>query len=241
MIRRPAREADSASASASTALCPARPIGVTSTNRSTPPKTGTRTVRPSPEMPPATTSSSGSIMPQPPWGPSATPRVTEPTTEPVTEPMPRSSWSRKPTSVASGSTSGGREVGEEFLVNSLVTGDQIDPDVAIDDAGNFVVVWSGDGETVNDGSGVFAQRFDADANPLGGQFPRQRLHGKPPGRAGRGDERQQRQLRGHLDQLRPGREPRRRLRPTVQRHRLGPNRATSASTPRPRAPSAVPT
>ena len=64
----------------------------------------------------------------------------------------------------------GREVGDEFLVNSLITGDQIEPDVAIDDLGNFVVVWSGNGGTVNDVSGVFAQRFDADAKAVGGQF-----------------------------------------------------------------------
>ena len=64
----------------------------------------------------------------------------------------------------------GREVGDEFLVNSLLTGEQIEPDVAIDDLGNFVVVWSGNGGTVNDVSGVFAQLFDADAKPIGGQF-----------------------------------------------------------------------
>lgn len=64
----------------------------------------------------------------------------------------------------------GREVGDEFVINSLVTGDQIEPDVAIDDAGNFVVVWSGAGETDDTGSGVFGQRFDADGNKLGGQF-----------------------------------------------------------------------
>ncbi|MCG2682221.1 MAG: S1 family peptidase, partial [Planctomycetales bacterium] len=48
--------------------------------------------------------------------------------------------------------------GLEFTVNSFTTGSQIDPDVAMDRYGNFVVVWSGQG--ADDQSGVFARVYD---------------------------------------------------------------------------------
>jgi hypothetical protein len=64
----------------------------------------------------------------------------------------------------------GRLVDNEFLVNNLTTNDQIEPDVAIDNDGNFVVVWSGDGDRLGDDSGVFAQLYDADGRTVGGQF-----------------------------------------------------------------------
>ncbi|MBN2021737.1 MAG: trypsin-like serine protease [Pirellulales bacterium] len=63
-----------------------------------------------------------------------------------------------------------REVGDPILVNSLTTGDQLDPAVAIDDAGNFVVIWSGDGTALGDATGIFGQRFDGDGIRQGGQF-----------------------------------------------------------------------
>ena len=71
----------------------------------------------------------------------------------------------------------GRAIGGLILVNSLwlgelSVGEQIEPDVAIDDKGNFVVVWSGDTEEIGDesGSGIFAQRFDDEGRAIGGQF-----------------------------------------------------------------------
>ena len=63
-----------------------------------------------------------------------------------------------------------REIGEEFVINAITTGAQLRPDVAIDDAGNFVVVWTSIDETVNNTVGIFAQRFDADGKAMGGQF-----------------------------------------------------------------------
>jgi hypothetical protein len=56
----------------------------------------------------------------------------------------------------------------EFRVNTHTTGYQADPSVAIDESGNFVVVWTSD----QDGSesGVFGQRFAADGAPLGPEF-----------------------------------------------------------------------
>lgn len=60
-------------------------------------------------------------------------------------------------------------VSNEILVNTFTEGTQTNPDVAIDDAGNFVVVWD---SWFQDGSdrGVYAQRFDADGNKVGTEF-----------------------------------------------------------------------
>lgn len=46
-------------------------------------------------------------------------------------------------------------------------GDQYRPDVAIDEAGRFVIVYSGERSDLGDGSGVFAQRFDQSGNAVG--------------------------------------------------------------------------
>ena len=56
----------------------------------------------------------------------------------------------------------------EFRVNTYTTGYQADPSVAMDDSGNFVVVWASD----QDGSesGVFGQRFTVGGAPLGPEF-----------------------------------------------------------------------
>jgi hypothetical protein len=56
----------------------------------------------------------------------------------------------------------------EFRVNTYTTSHQRYPSVAVDGAGNFVVVWAG----AQDGSGfgVFAQRYDAAGVPLGAEF-----------------------------------------------------------------------
>ena len=61
----------------------------------------------------------------------------------------------------------GAKVGAEFQVNSYTTDDQSDPSVAMDGAGNFVVVW-----TPTDGSsnGVFGQRFDGSGAKVGAEF-----------------------------------------------------------------------
>ncbi|MCR4412221.1 MAG: S1 family peptidase [Thermoguttaceae bacterium] len=70
----------------------------------------------------------------------------------------------------------GQRVGPQFLVSSFSTGSQIQPDVAMDRFGNFVVVWSGQGQVgqganaVIDDRGVWARVFNADGNPLGTQF-----------------------------------------------------------------------
>jgi hypothetical protein len=63
----------------------------------------------------------------------------------------------------------GRPLGAEFLVNSTTAGDQSGAAVAMDAAGNFVVVWNSDGQDGDD-FGVFAQRFSRTGAPLGGEF-----------------------------------------------------------------------
>ena len=83
----------------------------------------------------------------------------------------------------------GRALDTEFLVNSWVSDspfeimqtyfgqgqvepddNQLSPDVAIDNDGNFVVVWSGDGELLGDQTGIFGQKFDANGKKIGGNF-----------------------------------------------------------------------
>jgi hypothetical protein len=58
--------------------------------------------------------------------------------------------------------------GPEFRVNTYTTGSQDQPSVAVDDHGNFVVVWSSyqDG----DGRSVHAQAFSAVGKPVGTEY-----------------------------------------------------------------------
>jgi len=57
-------------------------------------------------------------------------------------------------------------LGPEFQVNTYTTYGQGRPAVAVDSAGNFVLVWASDGQ---DGSstGIFARKYSASATPLG--------------------------------------------------------------------------
>lgn len=61
----------------------------------------------------------------------------------------------------------GNPQGGEFRVNATTSGDQVDPAVAMDDAGNFVVTW-----TSSDGAntGIFAQRYNAAGIAQGSEF-----------------------------------------------------------------------
>jgi hypothetical protein len=65
--------------------------------------------------------------------------------------------------------SSGVPLGAEFRVNTYATNVFWSPDVASDSSGNFVIVWSSDGQ---DGSadGVFAQRYASSGTPLGPEF-----------------------------------------------------------------------
>ena len=73
-------------------------------------------------------------------------------------------------------TRAGRRVGPLFTVASYTLGNQIDPDVAMDRYGNFVVTWAGVGlvgsgtTAVTDTAGVWARVFNASGVPQGNQF-----------------------------------------------------------------------
>ncbi|MDH3213566.1 MAG: DUF4347 domain-containing protein, partial [Myxococcales bacterium] len=61
----------------------------------------------------------------------------------------------------------GAAQGAEFRVNSTATGNQEHAAVAMDDAGNFVVVWMSDH---GDGDDIYGQRYDASGAVLGSEF-----------------------------------------------------------------------
>lgn len=58
--------------------------------------------------------------------------------------------------------------GAEFTVNTTASGDQDNSAVAMDAAGNFVIVWEGNGP--GDSSGIFAQRFNATGAKVGSEI-----------------------------------------------------------------------
>ncbi|MEM6784599.1 MAG: T9SS type A sorting domain-containing protein, partial [Bacteroidota bacterium] len=60
--------------------------------------------------------------------------------------------------------------GAEFQVNTETSSDQDIPSVAVDADGDFVVVWESGGGQDGDGTGVYAQRYDADGVAQGSEF-----------------------------------------------------------------------
>jgi hypothetical protein len=60
----------------------------------------------------------------------------------------------------------------DFPVNTYTQSHQNDPAVAMDDDGDFVVTWVSVQERgyVVDQTGVYAQRFNANGEPVGGEF-----------------------------------------------------------------------
>jgi len=57
-------------------------------------------------------------------------------------------------------------MGAPFLVNTYQTGRQRDPAVAMNRAGEFVVVWRGENQPGDEDEGIFGRRFAPDATPL---------------------------------------------------------------------------
>lgn len=62
----------------------------------------------------------------------------------------------------------GSRNGDEFHINTTTTGNQTDPDVAMNDAGEFIVTWKGYAGTSV--FGVFAQMYDATGTPVGSEI-----------------------------------------------------------------------
>ncbi len=63
----------------------------------------------------------------------------------------------------------GAPLGDAFIINTTVAGNQSRPDVAMDEEGNFVVVWQSDDQD-GAGQGIFGQRFDAAGQRLETEF-----------------------------------------------------------------------
>ncbi len=68
--------------------------------------------------------------------------------------------------------SDGSAVGGEFQVNSYTSGAQGEPVVAVDEAGDFVVVWESVASSGNDTSesSILGQRYASDGSAVGGEF-----------------------------------------------------------------------
>jgi hypothetical protein len=66
----------------------------------------------------------------------------------------------------------GAPLGDQFQVNTYTTNFQVSPVVAVDGAGNFVVVWKSYGSAAPDTSNnsIQGQRFDSTGTPQGGEF-----------------------------------------------------------------------
>jgi hypothetical protein len=62
----------------------------------------------------------------------------------------------------------GSPIGSSFQVNSYLTGLHDDPDVSVDEAGNFVAVWTA--ADIGSTTSIFGQRFDAAGSPRGEEF-----------------------------------------------------------------------
>jgi len=73
----------------------------------------------------------------------------------------------------------GLPAGEPFLVNTTRTGTQQRPQVAMNDANEFVVVWEHETDDPNTATDVFARRFDGLGQPVGDQV---QLNTYTPGR-----------------------------------------------------------
>lgn len=63
----------------------------------------------------------------------------------------------------------GTKTGNEFLVNIVGTGDKNTPDIAMDENGNFVIVWRSNQQD-GDGFGIYGQRYNANGSKAGDEF-----------------------------------------------------------------------
>ena len=65
--------------------------------------------------------------------------------------------------------SSGTQEESVFRVSTTTSGDQVEPRVAMDDQGNFVITWA-DSERDNNGYGVYAQMYNSDGSTNGNNF-----------------------------------------------------------------------
>ncbi|MHB1033894.1 MAG: trypsin-like serine protease [Pirellulales bacterium] len=64
----------------------------------------------------------------------------------------------------------GQPLGGQFQVNQFTANPQVTPSVAMDDNGNFVIVWANVGQPIGFFNGVMAQRFDNNGDRVGGEW-----------------------------------------------------------------------
>jgi hypothetical protein len=64
----------------------------------------------------------------------------------------------------------GKKVGGEIQVNTNYTGDQISPYVAMNDYGNFVIVWASKAQTLSYFNDIHAQIYNYDGQKVGSEF-----------------------------------------------------------------------
>ncbi|MCZ2342316.1 MAG: cadherin-like domain-containing protein [Bacteroidales bacterium] len=66
----------------------------------------------------------------------------------------------------------GNPLGDAFSVSQSTLGDQVNPAIALDADGDFVIAWSGNGTISGqvDSAGIFYRRYDAAGNPLTGEL-----------------------------------------------------------------------
>lgn len=63
----------------------------------------------------------------------------------------------------------GTPQGAEFRANTYTTNYQRSPSLAMDDSGDFVIAWESNGQD-GEGSGIYAQRYNAAGTPQGSEF-----------------------------------------------------------------------
>lgn len=62
----------------------------------------------------------------------------------------------------------GTNLGSEFLVNNITTGDPKEPSVSIDSEGDFVIVWAS--RSVSFDFNIYGQAFNSDGSTIGNEF-----------------------------------------------------------------------
>ncbi|MFN6478681.1 beta strand repeat-containing protein [Nostoc sp. DedQUE07] len=66
-------------------------------------------------------------------------------------------------------TSAGAAIGAEFKVNTYTNGNQINPTIAMDADGDFIISWTSNGQD-GSGEGIYAQRYNSSGVAIGGEF-----------------------------------------------------------------------
>ncbi len=67
-------------------------------------------------------------------------------------------------------TSTGAVAGSEFRVNTFTTNNQLNPAVAMDNSGNFVIVWQSSGQDAVGNYGIYGQRYLSNGTTNGTEF-----------------------------------------------------------------------